>query len=249
MRLKARPLSTDEQIAAYIKVYFSVEGKIPKAIKAGAWIHIATEDGVKTVRKKDIPKMILELQKKDLERKPHVDDYFMIDGSWYRIKKDIVNQFFERLYENCNHSVLKMEECLMDYALSNSLTYGLNPNNNDGFRDNCDGCDKLYDANYEAEDLSVKVEDLEKENQQLSNELDSLTNISVQRENHWKKEVDRLKEESVLFSMDDFEFEEFEPEEDIFDTKKPKQKTLGDALLRSLQRQRRRDDEYEDIPF
>jgi hypothetical protein len=182
--------TTKEKIDAYMDAYHEYIGIYPTIERNGAWLRI--NNAPYSIRVKDLVIMTNKLLREIESKKKIWDDC---------VTKEIVDAFLERLFIECKNSAFEMKECLENFTIDGELTKGLNPlwgNNPDP---NCEGhdCDIVNDLKNEIEDLK---EDLFRLKHKEKNQTEKCSILKKEMA-LLKIDMNKLRSESVLFSMDD----------------------------------------------
>jgi len=212
-------LTTQERIEAYEQAYLSCHGKLPYIRQNGAWIKINNSHS--SFRSSDLPAMTLRLiemtvkKKQEKEKQKLIQETKNRDPKWKEISDETISLFLNKLFEKCDHSTYKMERCMMNLACNNLISDGLEP------ECDCEDCEIIKnlekDLKEETNYLSNIINELEVEKRELKEERDELKEdiINLTQENKMLIEKNKhLKDNSVLFSMEDFSSN---PLKDAFD--------------------------------
>jgi len=237
---------SDILIARYQDAYHELYNEHSVVEKYGSWIYI-NGDSNACRAKRDLPSIINKLKRrirervnfdnlikktKQIQHEREIDN-FRYDSNnplWKKyIKKDLMEMFFQKLFENNGHSAFQMERAMKDYALGGGTTPYIKKKND---------CDECY-LKDELDSLEDESHDIRNENTNLTNTIhdlkDKIIEMKDERENlkdeitDMKDEHEKLKENSVFFSMDDLK--------DIVPKKILREKQYNDF------------DPYDDAPF
>jgi len=178
-------------IESYMSAYNSYHGVYPTIAKKGAWIYI-NGDG-NALRLKALPEMAKRLRDKKKED-PHKLNRNILPKKkqWEKeIGEDLIHLFLEKISELCSNSPSGMERFLKDF-----ITSGY-----ESFQDNIDQAETIVN-------LERIVNEQENEIDNLKAEIGSITRYildikKIMRE--IKNENSALRENSVLFTMDDID--------------------------------------------
>jgi hypothetical protein len=207
-------LTTQARIEDYKKAYYDYHGAWPLIRKHGAWLKI--NQSHTSFRSSDLPAMTLRLMEMTIKKKrkekedQKIRELKIRTPKWKELPEETINLFMNKLYEDCENSLYKMERCMLNLACNNFKSDGLEEE-----RD-CDECDVIDSLEREMQDhyqyLQEQMEEIERKNKELKED-----NINLTQENQMLiKKNKHLKENSVLFSMEDFNFKstmnDFEPD-------------------------------------
>jgi len=176
--------ASDEYIREYKEIYNKIYGKLPLISKKGAWIYI---DNYSTAfRASDLPKMGVELLSRYLKSQVY-EAKKVHEKIWKKnIKKDLIESFLDKLYQKCNNSVYEMEEYMKAFSWGD---IDITCNNNDYSYKR-----EIFDLKKEKNEYLNKLKHHKEWNKLYKKEINKL-----------KKLIEKLKENSVFFSMDDYD--------------------------------------------
>lgn len=194
--------TTKEKIDAYMDAYHEYIGIYPTVERNGAWLRI--NNAPYSIRVSYLVGMTNQLLKEIKNKKKIWDDY---------VTQKIIDAFLERLFIECRNSPFEMKECLENFTENGRLTKGLNPlwTNNPNKEDpleccNGDDCDIVSVLEHEIESLK---EDLLRLQYKEKNQIEKCSILKKEMA-LLKAEMNKLRSESVLFSMDDLVIEGFD---------------------------------------
>jgi len=184
-------------IESYMSAYNSYHGVYPTIAKKGAWIYI-NGDG-SALRLKDLPEMAKRLRdkKKELELELELNELELDiphrkKKQWEKeIGEDLIHLFLEKISELCSNSPSGMERFLKDF-----ITSGY-----ESFQDNIDQAETIVNLEQNNIEQAETIFNLEEENNNLKGYISDIKKIMREIKN----ENSALRENSVLFTMDDID--------------------------------------------
>lgn len=212
-------LITQARIKAYNQAYLTYHGEWPDIKRNGAWLNI--NNSACSIRSSDLPAMTLELIEMTIKKRQEEEKLKLIretknhNPKWKEISEETISLFLNKLFEKCDNSTYKMERCMMNLACNNLISDGLEP------ECDCEDCEIIENLENDLQEktnyLSTIIEELEEEKRELKEECDEIKEdiINLTQENKMLIEKNKhLKDNSILFSMEDFSSN---PLKDAFD--------------------------------
>jgi len=207
-------MSTDDVIKKYKTLHAKLYDDIPNVRKNGAWVYVG--DLNLAYRKKDLIRTI-EIYEERLEERENIQTQYISKRKWQKdIPNHLITMFLDELYSRCKSSH-SMELFMKDFACGEEII-DLRYNEDEDDLCNAEECGVIVEANNELEKLDSKYQNLKESYENLEEKYDSiLEDLNYSKEviriirsecDEWKEKYKRLKENSVLFSMEDLDKEE-----------------------------------------
>lgn len=208
-------MSTDDVIKKYKTLHVKLYDDIPNVRKNGAWIYVG-DLGI-AYRKKDLIRTI-EIYEARLEERENIQTEYISKRKWQKdIPNHLITMFLDELYSRCKSSH-SMELFMKDFACGEEVL-DLRYNEDEDDLCNAEECSIVAEVYDEIEKLDFKYQNLKESYEELKDKNDSIledlndakgTIIEQKNEyNKWKGKYKRLKENSILFSMEDLDKEGF----------------------------------------
>lgn len=169
-------MNAEKKLELYKNLYEKINKRVPIITKNGPWMKLTDDNTVINFRTKDLPEMIVNLMGKMKDVISSLTDNNIFGRQWIEyINSDLIYMLLDKIFEECGNSEYGMELYLKDAVLGNKI-----------FNEDCLVLEE------EVEKLRDRVEELERANKIL--------NKTVKQRD---KYIKRLKENSVVFTMDD----------------------------------------------